>query len=298
MTTTEIPTPGRAFLDGLGRDPDRFDQLVADYLDGRAGSTTPLGLPYPVPTDPVAQGASAIQALATALDPKVNNTLAVQQSSALLAAYPQGVSLFSLTGTQAAADPGWPFGVSSHVWTLKAASDRAVQFWFRNSATQAEAWMRVVGASSNSPWARVAGDTYRIASASATLNLSDSTYTLISWASTDSNNGDIALASNAFTTPTAGLYAITAFALFGGGGSAAAPYCLLGLGPGGSSSPDNSYRQAIPSAGGTGAVQIAGSWERPMAAGESVSLYGYQNSGAVKAVTYRRITVRRVGNKW
>ena len=45
------------------------DQWVADYVEGRAGASTPLAhLPYPDPTDPVNQGAAAIQALATALD--------------------------------------------------------------------------------------------------------------------------------------------------------------------------------------------------------------------------------------
>jgi len=33
--------------------------------------TTPNGLPYPEPTDPVAQGAAAIKALAEAVDPRV-----------------------------------------------------------------------------------------------------------------------------------------------------------------------------------------------------------------------------------
>jgi hypothetical protein len=56
MTTTELT-------------PEQFAELVGDYLDGRAGGATPGGLPYPLPTEPVAQGAAAIQALALALDP-------------------------------------------------------------------------------------------------------------------------------------------------------------------------------------------------------------------------------------
>jgi len=65
---TDTLTRGAAFLHELGHPPDPFDELVAAYLDARAGGTTPGGLPYPAPTDPVAQGAAAIQALATAVD--------------------------------------------------------------------------------------------------------------------------------------------------------------------------------------------------------------------------------------
>jgi hypothetical protein len=44
-----------------------FDDLFAAYLaDPRA--TTPSGLPYPAPTDPIAQGADAIRNLAQALE--------------------------------------------------------------------------------------------------------------------------------------------------------------------------------------------------------------------------------------
>ena len=50
-------------------DPAAFARLVEDYATGRAGGSTPAGLPYPLPSEPVQQGAAAIQALATALDP-------------------------------------------------------------------------------------------------------------------------------------------------------------------------------------------------------------------------------------
>lgn len=47
---------------------DLLEQLQARYrLIGRGG-TTPGGLPYPYPTDPVSEGASAIRALAEAID--------------------------------------------------------------------------------------------------------------------------------------------------------------------------------------------------------------------------------------
>jgi hypothetical protein len=43
-------------------------EYVRQYLAGTLGASTPGGLPYPSPTDPVYQGAAAIQALATAID--------------------------------------------------------------------------------------------------------------------------------------------------------------------------------------------------------------------------------------
>jgi len=62
MTDTK-PLPGLQAL---------FDEYVAGYLAGTLGASTPAaGLPYPAATDPVYQGAAAIQALATALDPLV-----------------------------------------------------------------------------------------------------------------------------------------------------------------------------------------------------------------------------------
>lgn len=42
-------------------------EAFARYLDLGRGGTAPNGLPYPSPTDPISEGASAIQALATAL---------------------------------------------------------------------------------------------------------------------------------------------------------------------------------------------------------------------------------------
>jgi hypothetical protein len=50
------------------------DLLQARYLELERGGTTPAGLPYPNPTDPVAEGASAIRALAEAIDPFADDT--------------------------------------------------------------------------------------------------------------------------------------------------------------------------------------------------------------------------------
>lgn len=53
-------------------DPDQLhqleDQLYDRYLQLARGGVTPGGLPYPDPTDPVAEGADAIRALAEAID--------------------------------------------------------------------------------------------------------------------------------------------------------------------------------------------------------------------------------------
>ena len=45
--------------------------------------TTPSGLPYPEPTDPVAEGADAIRALAEAIELKVGDRVAVVKGSAV-----------------------------------------------------------------------------------------------------------------------------------------------------------------------------------------------------------------------
>jgi hypothetical protein len=98
MTDT---TAGAAWLAGLDHDPTTFDQFVADYLDGRAGGTTPVaGLPYPGPDDPVYQGAAAIQALATAVDPLVNSRGWRSQSDTSSVTIPTAVWTKVHTNTQ------------------------------------------------------------------------------------------------------------------------------------------------------------------------------------------------------
>lgn len=49
-------------------DPEILEQLHSRYLDLVRGGNTPTGLPYPSPTDPLAEGADAIRALAEAID--------------------------------------------------------------------------------------------------------------------------------------------------------------------------------------------------------------------------------------
>jgi hypothetical protein len=45
--------------------------MTDDVIEALAAATTPKGLPYPASSDPVAQGAAAIQALATAVDKRI-----------------------------------------------------------------------------------------------------------------------------------------------------------------------------------------------------------------------------------
>jgi hypothetical protein len=78
MSTLDTVSPGdwaqlRAQLAGE-TDPKKqrriIDRMHAAYLDApsQLAGATPSGLPYPSPTDPIAQGADAIRALAEALD--------------------------------------------------------------------------------------------------------------------------------------------------------------------------------------------------------------------------------------
>jgi hypothetical protein len=53
---------------GDGNPVDLADELHARYLALPRAGATPAGLPYPSPTDPIAQGADAIRALAEAID--------------------------------------------------------------------------------------------------------------------------------------------------------------------------------------------------------------------------------------
>jgi len=56
--------------------------------------TTPTGLPYPEPTDPVAGGAAAIRALAEALEPRTAYRTEVEQVTVTLDAAGRAVVIF------------------------------------------------------------------------------------------------------------------------------------------------------------------------------------------------------------
>ena len=64
-----------------------LDQMHARYLDLVRGASTGDGYPYPDPTDPLAEGADAIRALAEALSYR---TLTEIKTGSITAAQPPG----------------------------------------------------------------------------------------------------------------------------------------------------------------------------------------------------------------
>jgi hypothetical protein len=220
-------------------------------------------------------------------------------TSDFLGAYPLGVSMQIISSTFATSDGGFPAPVTAQVLTVKPNTAQAYQIWSRYTAGSApDAWYRSGSTTAWSPWARLAGDTYRILSGSTSQSIPDSTYTLAAtWTGTDANVGDVTYVAPGFQVGTAGLYSIGGFALFGGAPTATgAPYGLIGLGTTGGSAPDAWQRQSAPFPGATGALQISGQWDRQLAVGEQVSLFVYHNSGVARPITTRRFTIRRVGN--
>jgi hypothetical protein len=104
LQAPDLPEPERVAL---------VEQLHARYLELREinalGGVATNGLPYPLPTDPLAAGADAIRALAEALAPTQYREFAVRRD-----AVPAGTVLFALTVTAKAApisDPvfGWTY---------------------------------------------------------------------------------------------------------------------------------------------------------------------------------------------
>lgn len=107
----------------LGPDPspEALAELEAAYMSDRAagsvGATTPVSnLPYPLSTDPVAQGASAIQALATQLDvAPVANIVAAAGS----ADTPAGTYFVTNFGTISAPVAGYYTGATDGINILQ-----------------------------------------------------------------------------------------------------------------------------------------------------------------------------------
>lgn len=75
--TTYVDLLGDLLRSGAAADPELAEAVHAAYLEelgvGTFGAVTAGGLPYPVPTDPVAAGADAIRALAEAVDVKFSD---------------------------------------------------------------------------------------------------------------------------------------------------------------------------------------------------------------------------------
>lgn len=119
-------------------------------------SQTTKGLPYPLGSDILKNGAVDIQALAQALD---FTKVTLLSPSAVVAAdfmesYALGISVQPLAAS-AAVSGGWPGGVACHVFTIKSAANRAAQFVYTWGTTGTRAWYRSLGNNPgpNSPWA-------------------------------------------------------------------------------------------------------------------------------------------------
>lgn len=122
--------------------------------------TTTKGLPYPLSTA-APNVPLDIQALAGALDfTRVMSLTAVDIPGpfSLIQSYPSGLSLLSLSGSEASAG-GWPGAASCHVLTIKTTSARAAQILFTNSTatTGIRAYYRQMNDTSNSAWAGGSG---------------------------------------------------------------------------------------------------------------------------------------------
>lgn len=116
--------------------------------------TTTNGLPYPEPTEPVAEGANAIKALALALPSNrvitvvASDTIAVTD---LPTAWPDGLS--TAYYTTSGAGGAWPFR-PCQVVTLRRGGTPVAQWVIPHTTTQPRILFRAGSASSNawSPW--------------------------------------------------------------------------------------------------------------------------------------------------
>ncbi len=122
--------------------------------------TTTKGIPFPEDTDPVAQGAQAIKALANDLDfskiVQLDPTKVVAASAATT--YPMGLSAMTLSTANASAG-NWPMATSSQLLNLRADADgRCAQFLFRNSSADAsrQVYYRMGNSGGWAGWIRVA----------------------------------------------------------------------------------------------------------------------------------------------
>src|SRR4029077_2711616 len=102
--------------------------------------TTPTGLPYPEPTDPVAAGADNIKALAQAVDPRPRGVLVRALSTAAANGYPGGgLAVTTLSITAPVTDPTRMYRVLGEIPVLGQAG-----------ATAAAVGLKVNGAIVNS----------------------------------------------------------------------------------------------------------------------------------------------------
>lgn len=169
------------------------EQLHARYLQLLRGGQTTDGYPYPDPTDPLAEGADAIRALAEALAGRTVTIVTGKTPTDLPSSFPLGISLMAIGS---AASAGWPTASSSTLITFNM-SDRAVQIVFRNNSNVSQGYIRS-GNTAWGPWASAAAP-YGQASGSVTVNA----------AANSTSATTVTLPANTFTaTPeiTLGIY--------------------------------------------------------------------------------------------
>lgn len=150
------------------------EELHTVYLGLLRGATTPAGYPYPDPTDPIAEGADAIRALAEALTSRTVEKITtaggpVGGVTAPTSSYPEGWSIFGLSAAQSAAG-GWnrPQG-GSYVLTFRVLGSTAtLQIQFRGANDINYAFVRGGNSNGWSVWRNLSAP-YGIAHGTVTL---------------------------------------------------------------------------------------------------------------------------------
>jgi len=130
---------------------------AASTVPGPTGPTGATGATGPG----VAAGGTAGQVLtkidATDFNAMWNDpmarTIAGLASSAGSASYPVGISIFSMTLTEAQADGGWPIAASATVMTVKSATSTVVsQWWMQSNISTQALYFRSLASASFGPW--------------------------------------------------------------------------------------------------------------------------------------------------
>lgn len=134
------------------------EQLHSIYVGLLRGGTTTDGFPYPDPTDPIAEGADAIRALAESLSLRnwVRRGTAIP-ASALATAYPLGWS-YRVAATAEITSGGWPGATAALIITFRESSNAAhQQVWAIATGTIPNMFCRSGNSTIWSAWWNAAG---------------------------------------------------------------------------------------------------------------------------------------------
>lgn len=146
------------------------DELHAQYLGMLRGASTADGYPYPDPTDPLAEGADAIRALAEALAGRtIIEIKTAVLATALPQTYPAGWS-YRLMNASEAGPGGWNRGtVASLLMTYRRPGDTAtIQYQYRPLANPTFAYYRSGNSAGWGVWRNAAGP-YGVANGTVTM---------------------------------------------------------------------------------------------------------------------------------